>query len=573
MADIQDLIDEGQALVTQRAQLERTLEYICSLMFPTPDRQFKLGGMFNSREATEGWAAGNGISEKMRKIYDNTAVVALERMTAGVCSMVTPDNEKYQEITAGGPFQIELTEDQKRWAEKQRDYLFRVRYDPESGWALAHYNALRSAAALGTGMYLLTERFENQVKIPYITTGLRLSECYLQADLQGNENGFFRYYSASARQLAGVSDYDCSPKVKAWAADPKQSHRLINMMHWIGDGKKVNSNRKWGSWHIEVDQKHACLRSGFTYWPVITYHWNKLGNSPYGEGAAALVLSEVAASNVLAKNALLAAQQHTRPPIAMADDSSMARPNLNPAAINLKAIDAQGRLKIQPLITASNPQLSQIVLDASRQQINVGLYTNLWQVLLDDPKMTATQALIRNNEKGEILSPIGAGVQRGLARLTEAELQILQDKGAWAPGAQLQPPEGLGGRETGSKFASPLDRLRRSRELIGIKSAFELTAEGMAVDPDAADEIDVPKAVRLGSEIAGAPIAIFRDKKEIDARRASRQQQQALAAAAEMAKTAGPGVKGLAEAAQIGSETPAPQGAEDMLAQLGIGTS
>lgn len=567
----QDLIDQGQALVTQRAPLEQTWDYICRLMFPTPDRQFRKGGLPMSRDLTEGWAAGNKISERSRLIYDNTALVALERMCAGVNSLITPENEKWQGITAGGSLGYELNEEETLWAERQRDYLFRVRYNPHSGWALAHYNALRSSAALGTGLYLLEEDWKQPVDIPYVATTLPLSENYMTVNAQGIDDQDFRFWGMSARNVAERYP-GCSATVRKMANDPREMHRIVRLLHYIGEGKGSGlAGQKHSSIVMEVDECQTISRGGFNYWPIISYKWNAVNNSPYGEGAAALVMSEVASTNVLAKNALLAAQQHTRPPISMSNDSTMNRPNLNPGAINFGAIDDQGRHKIQPIITASNPQLSQLVLQASREQVQAGLYTNLWQVLIDNPQMTATQALIRNNEKGELLSPIGASIQRGLARLTESELDILVGKGAWSPGSPLQPPSSLGGRGTGTKFASPLDRLRRSNELIGIKSTLEIAGELIKVDEETADLIDSEETMRLTREIAGAPASMMRNKDDVAARRQQRQQMNAAMQMAEMAKQAGPGVKGIADAAKTISETKVPPGTEDMLAQLGIG--
>lgn len=570
-AQARDLIDQANALVTQRTPLEQTWDYICRLMFPTPDRQWRRGTASMSRELMEGWASGNKISDRARLIYDNTGLVALERMTAGANSLITPENEKWQGITAGGAIPYELSDEEKEWAEAQRDYLFRVRYDPQSGWALAHYNALRSAAALGTGLYLLEEDWKQPVDVPYVATTLPLSENYMTCNSQGMHDQDFRMFSLSARQCAQRYP-NCTGKTKAMADDPTQKHRLVHLLHYIGEGKGSGlANQKHSSIVMEMDECQIISTGGFNYWPIVAYLWNQLTTAPYGEGAAALVLSEVAATNILAKNALLAAQQHTRPPIAMADDATMNRPNLNPAAINYGAIDNKGQLKIQPIITAQNPQLSQLVLEASRTQVQTGLYTNLWQVLIDNPQMTATQALIRNNEKGEILSPIGASIQRGLARLTESELDIIVGKGAWAEGSPLAPPASLGGRKTGTKFASPLDRLRRSNELIGIKSTLEVAAELVAVDPEATDMIDSEETLKITREITGAPAKMLRSKEEVAARREQRQQAQAAAQMAEMAKNAGPGVKAIAEATKTATETTVPPETGELLAQLGIG--
>jgi hypothetical protein len=308
--------------------------------------------------------------------------------------------------------------------------------------------------------------------------------------------------------------------------------------------------------YLEVETKHEIRRSGFNYWPIIVYWWNQIPNSAYGESPVMLVLAEIKSANILSKNALLSAQQLTRPPVGTADDATMARPNLNPEAINYGAVDAQGRLKIQPIITAQNPSLVREIMEASRNQIQDGMYSKVWQYLIQNPQMTATEALIRANEKAETFGPIGTRIQAGLSVLTDAELTILEGKGAWAPGSALEPPASLRGKNIKPRYTSPLDRLRRSADLIGIQRALEIAVPLAQVDPDVMDNFDMDAIVQAAQEITGAPKKILRLKDEVAAMREQKQQQRAAANAIATVGAAG-------EAAQ--SAIPAAQMAGDLL--------
>ena len=104
-----------------------------------------------------------------------------------------------------------------------------------------------------------------------------------------------------------------------------------------------------------------------------------------------------------------------------------------------------------------------MVLDASRQQIKDGLYTSLWQILIQNPNMTATEAMIRANEKGELLGPIGARIQHGLARLTDAEITILSQKDAFNPRSPLAVPQNLSSGERPWPLRGGAKTTRRSR--------------------------------------------------------------------------------------------------------------
>lgn len=563
-----DLIDQAQTLVTDRQDLERTWENICRMMFLSPDRQFRRGSLTPHVAQFDLWNNQTAkTAERARLLYDITGVIGLERMTAGIISLITPDNEKWELSTIDDPFGYEMSDAETKWAEKQRNYRFSCRYDPRSGWALCNQGAIASAAALGTGAYITEEAFGGSYgKIPFKCTNLPLSDNYFTVDGQGLHDQDYRFLSLPAR-VAAMTFKGLSKKTIDMANDPKQCHRIVQFLHYVGPRRESGPSKnayaadeaspgnydrhsKEISCYIEIDAKLDVKHSGFDYWPIIVYSWKQNTNSAYSDSAAMLVMAEVQSANILAKNALLAAQQQTRPAIATMDDSSMNRPNLNPAAINYGMLDKNGNLKFKPAMTAGNPQLSQFIIEGSRKMIEKGLYTNLWQVMMSDPNKTATQSLIEANEKGELLGPIGTRIQIGLSRQTDAELAILRKRGAWDEGSPLAPPETIIGKEMKSKFASPLDRLRRSSELIGIKQTLEVVSAFVeAGDTEIMDEIDKSEVLKLTREISGAPASIRRNKEDVEELRQQRAQQQQLAQAGEMAKVAKDGADAVAKVA------------------------
>lgn len=562
-----DLITQGQTLVTDRQQLERTWENICRMMFLSPDRQFRRGSIMNTVANFEQWTQTSKVAERARLIYDITGVTALERMTSGIISLVTPDNEKWELSKIDDPFGYEMSDSETKWAEKQRNYRFSCRYDPRSGWALCNQAAIASAAALGTGAYITEEAFGGpHGKIPFKCTNLPLSDNYFTVDGQGLHDQDYRFLSLPAR-VAAMMFKGLSDKTMKMANDPKQCHRIVQFLHYVGPRKESgpsknayaadeatpgNYNRRSEqvSIYVEIDAKLDVKHEGFDYWPIIVYSWKQMTNSAYSDSAAMLVMAEVQSANILAKNALLGAQQQTRPAIATMDDSSLNRPNLNPAAINYGMLDKQGNLKIKPVITAGNPQLSEIVLENSRKQIEKGLYAHFWDIMMQgDPKKTATQSLIEANVKGEIIGPVGTRIQIGLSRQTDAEMAILKSRGAFAEGSPLQPPETIFGKELKSKFNSPLDRLRRSGELIGIQQTLEVAGAIAQFDEEIMDELDGPEILKLTREISGAPASIRRGKEQVEELREGRAQQKQIAAAGAVAEVAKTGADAVAKVA------------------------
>lgn len=569
--NIRDLLDASNRLINERVEWDKVWEQCARLVLPMSDREFRRGGTsYSSREAVDGWAAGPRSVDKLAERFDITAVVAADRLATGLISLVTPDSEKWMSLGISDPLgAVEATDEETRWLERQRDYLMSTMYTPATGWNAANGGAMRSMVVYGTGLYFLEEawgkRGQSDVAVPYTFTPLPLSENYLTVDGQNEIDGDYRRFRMSARSALTKFGGRLSPKALAIASDPQQWHQQLEFLHWVGYRQETGRNNDpmrrslVESVYVEVLENHEISRGGFNYFPIIPYHWNQAPNSPYGESPVMMVMAEIKGINVLAKNSLLSAQQLTRPPVATSDDGTVNRPNLNPAAINYGALTADGKLKIQPIITAQNPSLVQSLLEGSRNQIKEGLYTNLWQILIQNPQMTATEALIRSNEKGELLGPIGTKIQAGLSAMTDCTLTILEGKGAWQPGAALAPPASLSGRNIKSRFNSPLDRMRRAGELIGIERTFQAIGPIAQIDPSVMDNFDTDEIVKLAQEINGAPKKILRKPEDVDQIRQQRDQQMQAQQALAAAQQAGQAATGLTKGA------PAVQGMMDMM--------
>ena len=548
-----ELIDCSNTLISERVEWDKVWAAIAKLVLPMQDRSFNKGtAKSDSRQATEGWAAGPTSVKDLAERFDVTGLVALDRLATGIISLVTPDAEKWQGLgltdEIGG--KIEANDEESRWLETQRDYLFSARYNPFTGWVTANQAAMRSMCAFGTGLYLVEESYgargRNDAVVPYRTSPLPLSENYLTVDGQGLLDQDYRRFSLSARQVAQRWGDGCSAKTLALANDPTKAHQQVEILHHVAYRQERGMNgdpmrdSAVSSTYIEIAEAHVLRRGGFTYWPIVAYHWNQVANSAYAESPVMLVLSEIKTANIHGKNEILSSQQFTRPPVGTTDDAKLAKPNLNPGAYNFGALDANGRPKIAPLLTAQDPGLVQQVRAASQQQIKEGLYTTLWQILINNPNMTATEALIRSNEKGELLGPVGTKIQMGLAQFTDAELTIIEGKGAWQPGMRLEPPQSMAGKNLKPIFTSPLDRLRRSNELLGVKQTIELAgALAQAGKTEVLDKIDAEAILDLSQEITGAPRKMFVNDDTLKAIRERRQQMQQAQEMIETARAAG----------------------------------
>src|SRR5690606_31292622 len=103
----------------------------------------------------------------------------------------------------------------------------------------------------------------------------------------------------------------------------------------------------------------------------------------------------------------------------------------------------EGRPLITPLNSGVRPDFAQAIMEARRNSVRELLYLNLWQIIIQDKDSTATEALIRAQEKGELLGPVGISLNEGLSHSTDREVGILGRKRAFDDDSPLRMPDSL----------------------------------------------------------------------------------------------------------------------------------
>jgi hypothetical protein len=553
MTVVNDILARLQVLATERMNWDRVWSDIADYCLPDLAR-FQTGTTTTVYRYNIMAQEPSSIS-RGRVRFDDTALRAIDRLASGMESLVTPQSEKWHGLALTDPFSPEETDEEAEYFERYRDFMFKVRYNPAAGFIGAHQKALRSAIALGTGVVMLEENVGSKAdQIPALYRYMPLSECYLSVNAQGEPDTMYRQFVMTARQMIQKFGDRCSDTVKTAAESPTQKDRLFQIVHAVQPREEVGTyanaakGAPYASFYIDKDHQSLLSESGFFEFPYIVYYWQPVDNLPYAQSPVMMALSEIRGLNSIRKTSLKSLQLFADPAYAVAHDGVMNRPNLNPGKINFGAIDSNGRLKIQPIQTGARPDFITDLIESERKNVNDSLYVTLFQILLQNPQMTATEAMIRANEKGELLGPAGGKIQQAMSREVERLGGILERKGAMAPGAPLAPPETLSGTSFGARFTSPLDRLRRAQEGIGIQRTLELALPMANIDPGVLDNFDTDEIVRTVSEINGAPRKILKTEQERDAARQQRNQMQQTQAALEMAKTGGEAAKNIVPA-------------------------
>jgi len=177
----------------------------------------------------------------------------------------------------------------------------------------------------------------------------------------------------------------------------------------------------------------------------------------------------------------------------------------------------------------------------------------LFQILVETPQMTATEALLRAQEKGALLAPTtGRQQSELLGPIIEREIDLLARAGALPP-----PPPVLLERNGSYKleYDSPLTRAMKADQGVGLLRTIEALAPLAGADPAVMDVFNPDEIAPGLAEINGVPAKWIRSKDELDALRQGRAQaQQAAQAAAALPAVTG-GIKDLAQAEAASSQT------------------
>jgi hypothetical protein len=191
-------------------------------------------------------------------------------------------------------------------------------------------------------------------------------------------------------------------------------------------------------------------------------------------------------------------------------------------------------------------------MDQKRSVINDALLQTLFQILVDKPNITATEAMLRAQEKGQLIGPTGSRIESELlTRMLTRELDIL------AMADQLpEMPEKL--QERGGLYAiefdSPLSRAREAEGGVGILRTFEqLAPVAQVAGPGVFKRFNIDKISKELARLNGMPAKVMytdNEMEEIDAAEAQAGQMKQILEAAPVAASA---AKDLAQAGAIAS--------------------
>jgi hypothetical protein len=497
-------------------------------------------------------------ARRTERIFDSTGPLASDRFAAAFESMLTPRTQLWHALR---PLEDDLAEDDevKRWTETVNRRLFAFRYSPRSNFASQIHEVYKSLGDFGTGA-LFSEEIPGQ-GITY--RSVHLGGLYIVEDFQGRINQVHRKLELTAEQAAQRFGAEALPDVIRGKLDERPDDKAT-YLHVV----RPNAQRRYGalgpdgmdfeSWWVCVDAKQCVGRGGFRTFPYAVSRYVTTAGEVYGRSPAMLALPDVKMLNVMAQTMIQEAQLSVAPPLLAPNDGVLSAlgdgVSLVPAAINYGGVDDQGR----PLVHALNrgAQFAPVKEEIAerRDAVNAAFLVTLFQILVDTPQMTATEAMLRAQEKGALLAPTtGRQQSELLGPIIAREIDLLARSGALPRPPQRLIDAGGGYR---IEYDSPLTRAMKADQGVGFLRTMEALAPLAKADPGVLDVFNPDEVAPGLAEINGVPARWLRSKDELAVLRQGRAQAQQAEQLVAAFPAAAKGIKELAQSGVL----PQPQG-------------
>lgn len=537
-----EIIRRQEKMATDRAVFDSHWREIAERILPRAD-YFRVNRQ-----------AGDKHTEK---IFDATANLALERFSAAMESMLTPRTQRWHKLRTGVP-ELDENQEVKEYLDQVTQILFQVRYSPRANFASQANEAYMSLGAFGTGSVFVDDLIGRGIRYRSVA----LHELYIAENHQGIVDTVHRRFGMTARQAMQKFGEAKLPEAikKAYEKHPEQNFDFI---HAVMPREDMDYSRKdyrgmpYSSCYIALDGRTIVSEGGYHSMPYAVGRYVTTAKEIYGRSPAMTVLPDIKMLNEMSKTVIRAAHKIVDPPLLLQEDGALAAFDLRPGALNYGGVNDQGQQLVHPLQTNARVDIGLEMMDQRRKVINDAFLVTLFQILVDSPQMTATEAMLRAQEKGALLAPtMGRQQSEFLGPIIERELDILARAGVLP-----EMPDVLkqAGGMVEIEYVSPLNRAQRADEGVAIMNTLQAIAPLAQIDPKVMMIFDPEQVARELAEINGVPAKVLRtpeDIKALDEQAAQAQQAQALLQAAPVAASA---VKDLAQAQSLTGANPSQQ--------------
>lgn len=491
-----------------------------------------------------------GGEKRTQHIFDSSPTACVERAAAAIESEIMPRTQKWHSLTLKDS---DGTDDLKwqRWLETVTNILFSSRYAPYANFAGQASQSFMSLVMYGTQSMFVDEVIGRNLRYKSI----HLSEICIAENHVGMIDKVHRLFCLTVRQAIQKFGEDALPQtiVSLKDREPEREFEFIHCVKPNDEGDKDARGMAYVSYYIAREARQIVQAGGYRTMPYIVSRLRTTAKEIYGRSPAMTALADIRMLNEMAKTTIRAAHRAIDPPLLLSEDGALQAFSVRPNALNYGGVDDNGRPRAIPLQTGANLPLSLEMTEATRKQINDTFWLTLFQILVQNPQMTATEAMLRAQEKGQLLAPVmGAQQSEWAGQMIARELDLLSHAGQLPP-----PPAPLNEVDLDIEYTGPWARAQRAGDGVAIMNTLNAVLPFAQIDQKVLKRFNFDEITTELADINGMPAScLFTDDEmaQNDAQTASAESAQAAVNAAPALSQS---VLNLAKANQAAS-TPAP---------------
>lgn len=459
------------------------------------------------------------IQQQKARLLDGTAGEGVTTSADGFMGGMTPANKLWFGLDVG-----QESSDEKAWlSEASRviwENLHTSNFDAEA------YDAVLSLIAIGWFVLYVDEDEGGG----YYCENWPAAQCYIASTRQGGKvDTIYREFPMSAaamvaeygranvpeavRQMVDMGKQD-ETRTVLWAIEPRRDYTA---------GAGMAKLMPFASCHMDMATGMILRESGYHEFPCVVPRWRRLPGTAYALGPMSDALPDTKSINEVARWEFAAAETVIAPPLKVVDDGVINARNIKLGP--RKVIVCNDINSIAPLLTGAKVEFGQIMVERLEGKIRRALMADLFDKVLQDPTMTATQV-------HAILGMLRQRMGPRFGRLQSEWLQVLIERAyglALRAGALGEPPESLRQRNYTIKYLSPLALAQKSEEAMAIEAHESSIGAAAQADPGVLDTYDWQGGARRKAELRGLPMDLIRDEKAVKAIRDQRAQAQQAA--------------------------------------------
>lgn len=515
-----DVIKDFAKREQERGLWESLWDEIADLVEPNMSRKFRTNDYVTPGE------------RKTDRQMDSAPTVALTRFAAILDSLLTPRNQTWHRLVANDQ---DLMKDHsvQLYFEKLTRLLFQMRYAPTANFSTNNQLVYRSLGAFGSAA-MFVDRLIGPGGPGLRYRAVHVGEMFPRENHQGIIDDMIRRVKLSANQLNDRAEWrDQLPDaVTSTLGTPKADELMFTVLHRVRpradhDPEALDARAMpYESLYVLKEYPTVLEDGGYRSFPYAPTRYEQAPGETYGRSPAMQALPAIKSLMVQKRVLLTQGHRAMNPVILVPDDGTINAAQLRPGAIIPGAMNADGSRLMDILPTGSH-EIGKDLMDDERAAISAAFLVELFQILQETPRMTATEVLERAREKGMLLAPtVGRQQSEYLGPMIQRELDLLAQLGLMPeiPPA-LQEADG----EYDIAYDSPLSRVARADEAAGFNNVMAMINPILAAGRlDLLDNFDFDMITRGLADNQAVPASWLMDPKMVAAireQRAAAQQQ------------------------------------------------